>query len=108
MFKIVCCSFAYKGMSWKGETGTPSFSMKHLNSFVCREPILRGWYSDGCLLYDMFADCVNGDEDKCLAMALERWEAMFADEGCWRGEGKDFCLRVGASARGVDDNDSWR
>ena len=27
MFKIVCCSFAYRGISWKGEMGTPFFSM---------------------------------------------------------------------------------
>lgn len=27
MFNTVCCSLAYSGMSWKGETGTPSFSM---------------------------------------------------------------------------------
>jgi hypothetical protein len=27
MFKTVCCSLAYRGMSWKGEMGTPSFSM---------------------------------------------------------------------------------
>ena len=26
MFKMVCCSLAYKGMSWNGEIGTPSFS----------------------------------------------------------------------------------
>ena len=27
MFKIVCCSLAYSGISWKGEIGCPSFSM---------------------------------------------------------------------------------
>lgn len=27
IFRIVCCSLAYRGTSWKGETGVPSFSM---------------------------------------------------------------------------------
>ena len=26
MFSTVCCSLAYSGISWNGDTGTPSFS----------------------------------------------------------------------------------
>lgn len=77
-------------MSWKGETGTPSFSTKHLNSLVCKAPIFLGWNSDGCLLYDMVDD---GDEEavaKCREIASERWEAMMADVDRRKGEEMDF------------------
>jgi hypothetical protein len=44
MFRTVCCSLAYSGMSWKGETGTPSFSMKMRCSRVWAAPTLRAVY----------------------------------------------------------------
>lgn len=52
MFRTVCSALAYRGMSWKGETGTPSFSMYTLCSKVLAAATLRTVY------WDMFA----GDE----------------------------------------------
>lgn len=44
MFRIVCSALAYSGMSWKGETGTPSCSMKMRCSRVFGAPTLRVVY----------------------------------------------------------------
>ena len=39
MLSIDCCSLAYSGISWKGESGTPSFSMYMRCSRVLGAPI---------------------------------------------------------------------
>lgn len=61
IFNTVCCSLAYRGTSWKGETGVPSFSTKARNSRVLGAPNLRTLNSGGCLPYDILSG--DGDED---------------------------------------------
>ncbi len=57
---------------------------------MCNAPILLGWNSEGCLLYDM----VGEDEgvggvavERCRTTAAVRWEAMVVEVE-WRREEK--------------------
>jgi hypothetical protein len=93
MLSTVCCSFAYSGTSWKGETGVPSFSMKARNSSVLGAPILRTLNSAGCLPYDILSDDGGADE-RCREMWSARRDAMLLE---WSDLRVEFLIVGGAS-----------
>lgn len=94
MFKTVCCSFAYRGISWKGEIGTPSFSMYMRCSSVLGWPTFLTLNGEA-----IFAEAEVGEMSLLL---LEKWRTT------WFRRGEEILCEDRASVGAEVTNSSCR